>query len=413
MDEGRPAAGWRIGLVVLAPFVAGYFLSYFFRNINAVIAPDLIRDLGLNAGDLGLLTSAYFITFAAFQMPLGALLDRFGPRRVQGALLLFAAAGAAAFAVADGLAVLFAARALIGLGVSGALMAALTAIVQWYPPARWPLVNGLFMGLGGLGGLAATAPLEAALHVMDWRSVFLVLAAITIAVSAWITLTVPDRPITATPVPLREQFRGYLLIARSREAWRVTPIVSMIFVATLSLQGLWLGPYLRDVSGLDRDAVAWALLALALGFAVGSPLVGLVAERWKRTGLDLQDLMALVGLPYGLCLVLASLNLFQGAPWFWFLVGLLTNAASLGYPIVTGLFPPGYAGRANTALNMVMFVSIFVLQNIMGRIIDLWPSPGPGRFAQQGYVVNLWLLTALVALSWLWLVVNRPRKPAA
>lgn len=413
MDGGRSPAGWRIGLVVLAPFVAGYFLSYFFRNINAVIAPDLIRDLSLNAGDLGLLTSAYFITFAVFQMPLGALLDRFGPRRVHASLLLVAAAGAALFAVADSLALLFVARALIGLGVSGALMAALTAIVQWYPPARWPLVNGLFMGLGGLGGLAATAPLEAALHVMDWRAVFMVLAAATVAVSAWIAFTVPDRPVTATPVPLREQFRGYLLIASSRETWRVAPIVSLIFVATLSLQGLWLGPYLRDVSGLDRNAVALSLLSVALGFAVGAPLVGVLAERWRRTGRDLQSLMALVGLPYCLCLALAALNLFQGAPWFWFLVGLLTNIASLGYPVVTGLFPPAYAGRANTFINMVMFLSIFAVQNAMGRIIDLWPGPAPGRFAAEGYAVTLWLLAGLTTLSWLWLVVNRSRRPAA
>lgn len=413
MDRDQPAAGWRIGFVVLAPFVAGYFLSYFFRNINAVIAPDLIRDIGLTASDLGLLTSAYFITFAAFQMPLGALLDRFGPRRVHASLLLLAAAGACVFALADSLALLFVARALIGLGVSGALMAALTAIVQWFPPARWPLINGLFMGLGGLGGLAATSPLEMALHVMDWRAVFLVLAAATVAVSAWIGFTVPDRPATAAPVPLGEQFRGYLVIARSREAWRITPIVCVIFVATLALQGLWLGPYLRDVSALDRDAAALSLLAVALGFAVGSPLVGLLAGRWKRRGGELPDLVAIGGLPYVLCLGAAALNLFGGATWFWFLFGLLTNVASLGYPIISGLFPPAFAGRANTAINMVMFISIFAMQNVMGRIIDFWPSPAPGHFATEGYAVNLWLLTGLAALSWAWLVFNRPRKPAA
>ena len=78
-------------LRVFLPFALGYFLSYLYRVVNAVMAPDLVTEIGLDAAQLGLLTSAYFLTFGIFQLPLGMLLDRFGPRRTEAVLLLFAA----------------------------------------------------------------------------------------------------------------------------------------------------------------------------------------------------------------------------------------------------------------------------------------------------------------------------------
>jgi sugar phosphate permease len=120
-------------LQIFLPFAFGYFLSYLYRVINAVLAPDLVADIGLEAAGLGLLTSTYFITFAAFQLPLGVLLDRFGPRKIEAALLLVAGFGAWTFACAESLKGLIIGRALIGLGVSACLMAAFKAFVLWFP----------------------------------------------------------------------------------------------------------------------------------------------------------------------------------------------------------------------------------------------------------------------------------------
>ena len=114
---------------VFLPFALGYFISYFFRNVNAIIEYNLVRDLGFSAAGLGLLTSVYFISFASFQLPLGFLLDRFGPRRTESVLLLFAALGAYVFSRADSLSGLILGRLLIGLGVSACLMASFKAFV--------------------------------------------------------------------------------------------------------------------------------------------------------------------------------------------------------------------------------------------------------------------------------------------
>ena len=157
--EGR-LSSWRLVACVFLPFAAGYYLSYLFRTINTLISEPLAAELGLDAANLGLLTSVYFLVFGAVQIPVGALLDRFGPRRVQSVLLVVAAGGAALFAASTDLLGLLIARAMIGLGVAAALMAGLKAIVTWFPRERVALINGYMIMLGALGGVTATAPVR-------------------------------------------------------------------------------------------------------------------------------------------------------------------------------------------------------------------------------------------------------------
>lgn len=187
-----PPRGVRPVALVFLPFAAGYYLSYLFRTINALIVSRLAADLGLGAAELGALTSVFFLGFAAIQLPLGMMLDRFGPRRVQIALLPIAALGAAVFALADNFAVLVIARALIGVGVAGSLMSGLKAIVLWFPRERIPLANGCFIMLGALGAVTATAPAESLLQSIGWRGLFEALAALSTACALLIYLFVPD-----------------------------------------------------------------------------------------------------------------------------------------------------------------------------------------------------------------------------
>ena len=173
-------------------FAAGYLLSYFYRNVNAVISPDLTREFSLSPGALGLLTSAYFMAFTAMQIPAGMLLDRYGPRRVEPALLLVAAAGALLFAFADGEGGLLAGRTLLGLGSAVGLMAPLKAISTWCPPERRASMGGWIMVAGAVGALVATAPLELALRFASWRAIFVALSVMSCAAALFIWLRVPD-----------------------------------------------------------------------------------------------------------------------------------------------------------------------------------------------------------------------------
>src|SRR5450631_2293854 len=184
-------------LRVFLPFVFGYYIAYLFRTINAVMAAPLATELGLGADDLGLLASVYFVTFAAAQIPIGILLDRYGPRRVQSVLLLVAAVGSALFAVSDHFWMLLVGRALIGLGVASAMTAGLKALVLWFPGDRVPLLNGLMVMLGALGAVTATLPADLLLDWIGWRELCGLFAGLTVASAVMIYLIVPE----TTPVP--------------------------------------------------------------------------------------------------------------------------------------------------------------------------------------------------------------------
>ena len=164
-----------------------------YRSINAVISPDLIAGFSLSAADLGLLTSAYFLAFAAFQIPVGILLDRFGPRRVNASLFVAAAAGALVFSLSQNFATLLAGRALIGLGVSAGLMSSIKVFTIWFPMERLPAITGRILFVGGLGAMAATVPVEAALEITDWRGVFRVMSLLTLVAALALFFIVPER----------------------------------------------------------------------------------------------------------------------------------------------------------------------------------------------------------------------------
>ena len=269
---------------IFLPFALGYFLSYLYRTVNAVIAPNLAADIGVDPSGLGLLTAAYFIAFASSQLPLGVLLDRFGSRRIEALLLLFAAAGAFVFSRSETLIGLVVGRAFIGFGVSACLMAAFKAFAMWFPAPQLPLINGIQMTSGGLGALSATAPVEFLLGLVGWRAVSLILALVTLAVALIVFLVVPDKKETKPPDSLREQMTGIKEVFTSPVFWRIAPWATLSQAAYLAIQGLWSGPWLRDAVGYDRTEIAQVLLLVAVAMTAGYLLLGIVANRLSRSG---------------------------------------------------------------------------------------------------------------------------------
>ena len=393
--------------VVCLPFGAGYFLSYLYRSINAVIGPRLAAEFGLGAGDLGLLTAVYFLGFGLFQLPLGVLLDRYGPRRVQFALLLAAATGAVLFAAAPSPGLLIAGRTLIGVGFAGGLMASFKAVTLWFPRRRWPLVNGIVMSLGGLGTMAATTPVEMALDWASWRTVFHVLAAVTAAVSVFILLAVPrhESERGGRADSLREALAGLGLIFRDRVFWRLAPISVTAMGAGLAIQGLWAGPWLYDVAGLAPEGVAWHLLILNLALTLGMLATGFVAAGFDRLGIGAIGVVAASAVALLVPLGLLILQVDPRGYWVWALFGFVSNFAIIVYPAISAHFTVEYAGRAMTGLNLLLFLGAFAIQYLIGAVIDLWPPDPSGGYHPDGYRVAFGFVALLIVLSLGWLAV--------
>jgi len=388
----------RLVASVLLPFAAGYYLSYLFRSINALIAGDLSAELGLSAADLGLLTSAYFLLFAAVQLPCGVLLDRYGPRLVDSALLLVASAGSLMFALAEGVWTLMLGRALIGLGVAVGLMAGLKAIVLWFPPERVALVNGWYIMLGALGALSATGPAEAVVQGIGWRGLFAMLAASTAVVALLILLVVPEKKPARGAGSSRKT--SFFMIYRDPRFWRIAPLAALGVGTSFSLQGLWAAPWLTDVAGLDRSAVVEHLILMAAVLSASALLVGALAERLRRAGIPTELFLAGT-----LALSMAAqLALLLDLPVSSYLLfGIIAAGGAtpvLSFAILARYFPSEVAGRANAALGVLNMGTAFALQCLSGLIIAQWTADG-GHYPAQAHeaAMGAGLALQLIALA--------------
>ena len=388
-------------LVVFCPFAAGYFLSFFFRNVNAIISKDLAGEFALTPADLGFLTSMYLLAFAAFQLPLGVLLDRYGPRRIVALLLCSAAGGALAFALARDLTTLSLGRALIGLGVSAGLMGAIKAFSLWFPLSRLATLNGFYLAVGGLGSLSATAPAEAVVESLGWRGMFFILSALSLAVALLVFFVVPEKPLPGQGQTLRVQIAGFGRIFSTVAFWRICLPAAIGQAAYIALQGLWLGPWLYDVAGEPRHAVANYLLVTALGYIAGSMFFGWAGDRFSRMTvykLGLSVSLAMLGL-------IAS-GVHAGLGGVLAVYAFSGISAALAYALLTPLFPPEMTGRVSTATNVLMFALSFGMQWAIGAALKLYPIVD-GRYSPAGYAAAFTVIAAMQLAAILWLLPMR------
>jgi MFS family permease len=394
------AQNCRLIACVFLPFAAGFYLSYLFRNINAVIAGPLTAELGLDAGQFGLLTSIYFLTFAAAQLPVGILLDRYGPRRVQSSLFVVAACGAALFALSESFLPLVLSRALIGLGVAAALAAGLKAIVLWFPKERLPLANGWMIMLGALGAVTATTPVEAVLASIGWRELFLFLAAITAACALTIYLVVPDAP-SAEPAVNKETVPGLRAVFTDRRFWRLAPLSATSIGTAWALQGLWAAAWFTDVERFDRVALVRHLLVMAVALCLGALLIGWAADRLRTRGISLRTLLGSLAALFIAAQLALIFRCFSSSYVLWAMIAAFGSGTVLSFAILAEYFPKELTGRANAALNVFHMGGAFALQCLTGFVIQAWAKDHghyPEVAYQAAFAINL--LLQIIALVW-------------
>lgn len=390
---------------VFLPFALGYFLSYLFRVVNAVIAPDLTADLGIGPAELGLLTATYFIAFASSQLPLGVFLDRLGPRTVEAFLLVFAGVGAAVFALSQGLWGVILGRALIGFGVSACLMAAFKSYVVWFPGPLLSRVNGFQMAAGGLGALAATTPVQWALSFTDWRGIFWVLALLCFLTAVIVRFVVPEKPVAAPTESVAEQVRGIARVFSDMAFWRIAPLTTLSQAGYISIQGLWAGPWLRDVCAMDRAAAAaclsWAAMAMITGFIC----LGVLTEKLAQKGVPVAY-SAVAGMGIFICIQAGiTFNIPVPAPLMLILFGFFGTSGILSYTALTLSFPRQLSGRVTTGINLLVFVAAFAVQWAIGAVISLWDTGSDAVYAPEGYRAGFLMVLVLqiAGFAWFWI----------
>ncbi len=394
---------------VFAAFASGYFMSYALRSINATIAPELVADFGLSNAQLGALSSAYFVAFALMQMPVGVWLDRFGSRRVNATLLLVAAAGCVAFALAQSATGLWVARALIGIGVASALAGALRAFRFWYADGRQQQLAAWMLVVGTFGALATTVPVQWALPLIGWRGVFWVAAGMLAAASAAIALLLPRETARLTQAGA-SPWAGYREVFREPYLWRFGIVALAVQASFMAFQGLWLGPWLRTVLGMDAAGAAQVLFVLNLvllfsylGLGVAVPW--LARHGWATLRLVTWGCITILGLELAIALVPGT--------WAWLLwipLAIAATTLALVSTHVSLSFPEKLTGRAYTGFNLLAMGGMFLTQWLFGVTVDLFDAPGAD--AAQGFRRALLAWVALQGVAVAILVFWRVGPPA-
>ncbi len=398
----RPAevSPGRRALLIVPTLGLVYIASQFYRATNAVIAPDLMRELHLSSDAMGTLTGAFFFAFALAQIPIGVLLDRFGPRRTNIGLLLVAVAGAMVFAASTSLAGLAVGRVLLGIGSAGVLMGSIMTFARWFPPDRLASAISVMVAVGAGGIILATWPLAVAVQHFGWRATFAGAGVLTGLLILPLVLFVRDGPPGWQPAGGRAEPLGAILRGLPR-VWRIPPIKYFFAIhmctlsSVLTILGLWGGPYLADIHGLDAVARGQVLFAMSIASICGNLSYGPLDRI-----LDTRKRLVLGGGSITVC-VLSALALLPGPP-LW-LATLLFMALAYGGSITIilqthsrGLLPDSMAGRGLTVLNMATMLGVALGQTVSGIIVGAFTAVD-GAYPEAAYrCVFAYLATVLV-----------------
>jgi len=399
-----------IPISLFLAFAFGYFLTHLFRVVNAVVGPAISSEIGIDIAGLGFLTSAYFLAFAATQLPLGILLDRYPANRVQAVFLVSTAFGAVVFAVADSVTMLTIGRALIGLGVSSGLMSAFKAYSTVLPPQRLPLANSLHLAAGSLGVLTGGLPVELAMQAIGWRNLFLCLAVLSLAAAAVLFFGVKHLSAHRGSDSFRALFAGIGHVVVSPAFIRLAPLSVATQASGLALIALWIGPWLRDVAGFAPDKAAIILSSVGVTMIAGYVMCGVVSNKLVARGVPLPSVM--IG---GYLVFFATLPMIViiDPAWavpVWILFALFFSFGTLSYPVLGARFPPGLTGRVHTTLNFLVFAGAFALQWAVGVVVE---ALVPFMSINAAYDVALLGLVGLQAAGYCWYFLRRPEATAA
>ncbi len=390
-------------LIVLA---AAFTASQFYRTAPAVIGPELRSELALGPAELGLAAGAFFIAFSLMHVPIGVLLDRYGPRRVMAAMLALAGAGAVLFARAEGAAGLIAAQLLIGAGCSAMFVGGLVVVAQRFPPARFGGLAALLTSVSGIGMIVSGTPFAALSDSVGWRAAFLISAALSFLLAALVFRAVPRRGERRTEAAGQSLLRSVLelgLIFRHGPVWGVIALAMVAYPAIVAIRGFWGGPYLSDVYGAGTIERGNILLIMSLATMAGAALYALFERRTSRRMPFIYLAAGTSILGFGL-LALAPLSSSLQATLIFVLIGGFSFGSILLLALARDMFPARLTGRAITSVNFTSFLGAGLMQVVPGIVLGLWapvdghPPAEAYRAVFGGIAAVLLVATAIFAL---------------
>lgn len=407
----------RIAALGLITFLGASFgVSQFLRTAPAVLAPELRRELGLSPEALGLVFGLFFVAFTLVHLPVGALLDRYGPRRVMSAMLLIAAGGTFVFATGEDAGVLIVGQLLSGFGSSVAFVGGLAVIARWFPRERFSMYASWLTAVGGIGPILSGTPFAALVEAIGWRDAWRIggagLAAVAILIFACVRDAPAGHPFHARPPErLRDTVKGIGPILATRQVWGIIALAFFAFAVQIAVRGLWGGPYLADVLALDAIARGNVLLGMSVAGTLGAIAFGWLEGRGVgRVGLVVYGTVTVV-IVYAVIAAIPNQGAAVTILLFCF-VGLSGPYTILLLAHARALFPDHLTGRAITTVNVANFLGVSVMQIVPGWILGAFPAVD-GHPPEAAYRTMFAVLAAALFLALLAFLRWGARSPSA
>jgi sugar phosphate permease len=397
-SSGRSAAIARMAPVLGAAFV----LSHFLRSAPAVIAPNLRDELALSPAELSNLPAAIFLGAALMQLPVGVLLDRFGPRRTMASFLIIAALGTLVFATAQTIVGLTVALFLIGSGAAPIFMGIIVLLTRWVARDRLATATAIAISVGGGGMLLSASPFAASTELFGWRQTLLVVGIGGFAIAAAVFFVVRDRPAdtaaAASGETLLETILGLRLVLSDRRVYAFAAVTAASVGSLVTVRNLWIGPYLNDVFGLDIVARGHVIFIVSLAWLFSALLYGPL-DRWfdTRRGVVTGGLLI-----FATMTALLALNASGSVIVATILLSAFALTSAMASPIFAharGLFPDHYSGRVFTAINVCTWLGVFMVQMATGAVLDAFPVDQLGRSPAIAYRTMFGALVVVLLLA--------------
>ncbi len=367
-----------------------YFLVYFHRTSTAVVAKALVDAFNVTPAALGLLGAMYFYPYAAGQLPAGILADNWGPRKTVALFVLIAAIGAFTFGAAPNYAVALVGRFLVGLGVGFVYVPAMRLLADWFRRQEFATMSGILLAIGNAGSLCSAGPLAFLMAAIGWRNSFYVIGVVTVLAALLVFLFMVNKPAdkgwpsiqeiegtapssqAAKKIGIGESLK---LIFSNWEFNKIGILLFFFYGGMMGFQGLWAGPWLRHVYGMDQKVAASMLMLMPLGLIVGCPLAGVLSDKVLKSR---KKVLLYGGLLYTLTYIPIVLKIDTLSPvaigalfFYW---GLTAGSFVVCFANAKECFPVELAGTSTGAVNLYIFVGGAIHQQVMGYIIGRYPA---------------------------------------
>ena len=392
-------------ILIFSVFAFGFFISNLLRSITATLTPALSTEFNLSAANLGLLAGGYFLGFSLMQIPTGMLLDRFGPKKVIGYLLIIALIGTISFAFAKSFAGLLISRIFIGVGVAACLMGPLTGYRVWFEEKYQQRANSWMLMVANFGFVASTLPVQILLPIIGWRSIFLIIASLILISIILISILIPSWE-TKRDEDQNNNLQNLSYIWKNKFFISLVPLAFFNYGGVQAIQTLWAGPWMLNVTGYDAIQSATGLFWINVTMLFSFLIWGYFLPKLSSQGIDSMKIVKF-SLPVSYLILFLIIIMGDKAGATMFTLYILSSIViSLTQPAIALNFPTKLAGKSLTSFNVFLFSGTFFVQWIIGLIIDF--SRNLGATITMSYQISFSIFLFLCILSYLFfLILNK------